>query len=93
MRILRKQRADIVRLAEEHCVGDVRVFGSVLRGDNTEASDVDFLISPRPGCTLLDLGGLLADLEDLLQCRVDLVSDDGLKPRLRERVLGEAMPL
>ncbi len=47
----------------------------------------------QPGCSLLDLGALLADLEDLLRCRVDLVTDDGLKPRLRERVLREAIPL
>jgi predicted nucleotidyltransferase len=54
---------------------------------------VDLLIKTRPGCSLLDLGGLLADLEDLLHCRVDLVTDDGLKPRLRERVLREAVAL
>jgi len=54
---------------------------------------VDLLITTRPGCSLLDLGGLLADLEDLLHCRVDLVTDVGLKSRLRERVLREAVPL
>jgi uncharacterized protein len=90
---LAERRVEIVRLAEQHRAGDVRVFGSVVRGENTEASDVDLLIKTRPGCSLLDLGGLLADLEELLHCRVDLVTDDGLKPRLRERVLREAIPL
>jgi hypothetical protein len=93
LQALAKRRAEIIRLAEEHHAGDVRVFGSIARGENTETSDVDLLIKTRPGCSLLDLGGLLADLEDLLQCRVDLVTDDGLKPRLRERVLREAIPL
>jgi predicted nucleotidyltransferase len=93
LRTLAQRRAEIIRLAEEHRVGEVRVFGSVARGENTETSDVDLLIRTRPGCSLLDLGGLLADLEDLLHCRVDVVTDDGLKPRLRERVLREAIPL
>jgi predicted nucleotidyltransferase len=48
---------------------------------------------PRPGCSLFDLGGLLEDLQDLLGCRVDLVTEDGLKPRVRERVLREAVSL
>jgi uncharacterized protein len=71
----------------------VRVFGSVARGENTEHSDVDLLIKPRRGCLLFDLGGLLEDLQELLGCRVDLVTEDGLKPCLRERVLKEAVPL
>jgi predicted nucleotidyltransferase len=93
LRTLTEQRAEIIRLAEQHRAGDVRVFGSVVRGENTEGSDVDLLIKTRPGCSLLDLGGLLTDLEDLLHCRVDLVTDDGLKPRLRDRVLREAIAL
>ena len=71
----------------------MRVFGSVARGDNTGASDVDLLVTPQPGCSLFHLGGLLEDLQELLGCRVDLVTEDGLKPRLRERVLQEAVPL
>lgn len=93
LRTLTARRTEIVQLAEQHRAGDVRVFGSVARGDNTEGSDLDLLIRPQPGCSLLDLGGLLVDLEDLLHCRVDLVTDDGLKPRLRERVLREAVQL
>ncbi|SPE51243.1 DNA polymerase beta domain protein region [Verrucomicrobia bacterium] len=93
LRILNERRTEILRLAERYRTGKVRVFGSVARGDNTEASDLDLLVTPRPGCSLFDLGGLLEDLQDLLGCRVDLVTEDGLKPRLRERVLREAVPL
>jgi hypothetical protein len=93
LRTLAESRTEIIRLAEQHRAGDVRVFGSVVHGENTEASDMDLLIKTRPGCSLFDLGGLLTDLEDLLHCRVDLVTDDGLKPRLRERVLREAVAL
>ena len=90
---IQERRAEIRRLAERYRAGDVRVFGSVARGENTEGSDVDLLIRTRPGCSLFDLGGLLEDLQELLGCRVDLVTEDGLKPRLRERVLREAIPL
>lgn len=93
LRALTEQRTAILRLAEQHRAGEVRVFGSVARGDSAEASDVDLLIKPLPGCSLFDLGGLLEDLQELLGCRVDLVTEDGLKPRLRERVLREAIPV
>ena len=93
LRTLTERRSEILGLAERYRAGDVRVFGSVVRGENRDDSDVDFLIKPRCGCTLLDLGGLLEDLQDLLGCRVDLVTEDGLKPRLRDHVLKEAGPL
>jgi uncharacterized protein len=93
MRTLAERRAEILALAKRYRAGELRVFGSVARGDNTEHSDVDFLIKPGLGCSLFDLGGLLEDLQDLLGCRVDLVTEEGLKPRLRERVLKEAIAL
>lgn len=93
MQRLREQREQILRLADQYRTSNVRVFGSVVRGENTERSDLDLLISTRPGCSLFDLGGLLQDLQDLLGCHVDLVTEDGLKPRLRERVLREAVRL
>jgi hypothetical protein len=93
LRALRERRESILRLAERYRAGDVRVFGSVARGDNSESSDVDLLIKTHPGCSLFDLGGLIEDLQDLLGSRVDLVTEDGLKPRLRDRVLREAVPL
>ena len=88
-----ERREQIRLLAERYRTGDVRVFGSVARGDNTGASDVDLLVTPHAGCSLFDLGGLLEDLQELLGCRVDLVTEDGLKARRRERVLREAVPL
>jgi predicted nucleotidyltransferase len=90
---LAEKREAILRLAEARRVYDVRVFGSVARGENTPTSDVDFLVKPRPGCSLFDLGGLLMDLQDMLGCEVDVVTDDSLKPRIRNRVLAEALPL
>lgn len=93
LQTLTERRAEIRRLAERYHAGNVRVFGSVARGDNSATSDVDFLVTTRPGCSLFDLGGLLEDLQELLGCRVDLVTEDGLKPRLRERVLREAIAL
>lgn len=90
---LAEKRAEILRLAEARCVGEVRVFGSVARGESTAASDVDFLVRPLPKCSLFDLGGLLMDLQDLLGCKVDVVTEDGLKPRLRKQVLAEAVPV
>ena len=89
--ILAQKRDDILSLAEQYRTGDVRVFGSVVRGQNNEASDVDLLVNTQPGCSLFDLGGLVEDLQELLGCRVDLVTEDGLKPRLRERVLRDAV--
>jgi predicted nucleotidyltransferase len=93
MQALTERRAQILGLAERYRAGEVRVFGSVARGEATADSDVDLLVKPRRGCSLFDLGGLLEDLQELLGCRVDLVTEDGLKPRLRERVLKEAIRL
>jgi uncharacterized protein len=71
----------------------VRVFGSVARGDATEASDVDFLVDLEPGRSLMDLGGLLMDLQDLLQRNVDVVTERGLRPRVAQQVLADAVEL
>ena len=88
---LAEKREAILKLAEQRGVYDVRVFGSVARGDANEASDVDLLVSVRPGRSLLDLGGFLMDMQDLLGRKVDVLTDSGLKPRIRERVLHEAV--
>ena len=69
------------------------MFGSVARGDDRPDSDVDFLIDMEPGRSLLDIGGLLMELRELLGRNVDVVTERGLKPRIRERVLKEAVPL
>ena len=91
--LIENNRAEILALAERHGVRDVRVFGSMVRGDTDDASDVDLLVSLPPDKTGLALGGLLMDVQDLLQRRVDVVTEGGLHPALRDRVLREAQPL
>lgn len=71
----------------------MRVFGSLARGEGREGSDLDLLVTLGEGRTLLDLIGLKQDLEDLIHRPVDVVTDRGLSPYLRERVLSEAVPL
>ncbi len=82
-----------MRLAERWGARNVRVFGSVARGETQRQSDVDFLVEFAPERSLLDHGGLLADLEALLGVSVDVVSEGALRARFRERVLKEALPL
>jgi uncharacterized protein len=84
-------RAEILAAAARHGATNVRVFGSVARGDANAAGDVDFLVDFEPGRSLLDLAGLLVDLEDLLGHSVDVVTEPGLKARIRQRVLAEAV--
>ena len=91
--LIEKHRAEILALAKRHGVFEVRVFGSMARGDADDASDVDLLVSLPPGKTGLALGGLLMDVQDLLHRRVDVVTERGLHPALRDRVLEEAQPL
>jgi len=80
-------------LAARRGAFNVRVFGSAARGEADARSDVDFLVDLEPGRSLLDLGGLLVDLEKLLGCKVDVVTEKGLRERIRERVLNEAISL
>ena len=89
--ILRSKREEILSLARRHGASNVRVFGSVARGEADEKSDVDFLVDMDSGRSLLDMGGLLMDLRDLLGCEVDVVTVKGLKERIRDRVLTEAV--
>lgn len=74
---LRDRRAEIVEIARARGASRVRVFGSVARGEATEGSDVDFLVDLEHGRSLLDLGGLLMDLQDLLERNVDVVTEGG----------------
>lgn len=90
---LRSRRGEILSIAEHRGMRAVRVFGSISRGEAAETSDVDLLVLPEPGRSLLDLGGFAADLEELLDCRVDAVSERGLRPRFRDRVLHDAAAL
>jgi predicted nucleotidyltransferase len=86
-------RGKIARLARRHGARNVRVFGSIARGQDTSASDLDLLVDFAPGCSLLDLIGLEQDLEDALGMRVDVVTEDGLSPYLRDDILKQAVPL
>lgn len=86
-------RREILDLAARYGVTDVRVFGSMARGDSDESSDVDLLVRPLPGTSLLDPGGLLMDAQDLLGRRVDVVSEGALAPEIRERVLRDSQAL
>ncbi|EXI67764.1 MAG: putative nucleotidyltransferase [Candidatus Accumulibacter adjunctus] len=92
METLQAKREHILRLAERWGARHVRVFGSVARGDAGPQSDVDFVVNFEPDRSLLDHGGLLMDLQDLLGCEVDVVDDDAMRPRFRDRVLKEAVP-
>jgi hypothetical protein len=91
--LLRQRRAEILELAARHGASDVRVFGSVARREADDASDVDLMVHMEAGRSLFDLGALVMDLQDLLGRHVGVVTDRGLRPRFRERVLGEAVPL
>lgn len=93
LELLRSHRGEILGIAERRGMGAVRVFGSISRGEAGETSDIDLLVQPEPGRSLLDIGGFAADLEELLGCRVDIVSERGLRPRFRDRVLHDAVAL
>ncbi len=90
---LRQKRDEIFRLCARYGARNLRIFGSVARGQVDEQSDLDFLVEMEPGRSLFDLGGLQYELEQLLGCPVDVVTERGLKARFRDRVLREAVPL
>ena len=91
--LLKSNRDDILRIAAKHGAHNVRVFGSVARGEAGEQSDVDFLVEMEPGRSLMDRAGLLVDLEELLSRKVDVATERALKPRVKQRVLREAVPV
>lgn len=92
-KLLKERREEILRIAARHGARNIRVFGSVVRGEARSDSDVDFLVDMEPGRNLLDMGGLLMDLRDALGRDVDVVTERGLKARIRDRVIKEASPL
>ena len=91
--LLKTRRDQILETAHKHGAFDVRVFGSVARGDARPDSDIDFLVRLEAGRSLLDLARLLRELQALLGCNVDIVTEAGLRPRIRLQVLREARPL
>jgi len=92
-RLLKEKRSEILRICAKHGARNVRVFGSVARGEADEQSDIDLVVEFEPGRSLLDHAALWLELQELLGCKVDVVSVRGIKPRIRERVLREAIPL
>jgi len=90
---LRERRGDILRIAATHGARNIRVFGSAARGEGGPESDLDLLVEMEKGRSLMDLVGLIQDLEDALGHPVDVVTEPSLHWFIRERVLAEAVPL
>jgi len=91
--LLADKRDEIRHIASKHGAYNVRVFGSVARGSAKPDSDIDFLVDLQAGRSLFDLGGLLMELRSLMNRDVDVVTEAGLRPRIRNRILKEAVPL
>jgi len=91
--VLKVKREEILRIAAQHGARNVRIFGSVARGEAKLDSDVDVLVDLEPGRSLLDHAALMLELEELLRCKVDVATERGLRARVRDRVLREAVPL
>jgi len=90
---IRRRRQDILRIAARHGARNVRIFGSLTRGDAKAGSDVDILVKLDDRCSLIDHIALMRELEELLGCPVDVVSEDALDLVIRSRVLAEGVPL
>jgi len=91
--LIQEKREDILSIAARHGARNVRLFGSIARGEDGPDSDVDFLVDVGPTTSSWFPAGLILDLERALGRRVEIVTDKGLNPHLRDRVLREAVPL
>ncbi len=91
--VLKAKRGDILRIAASHGARQVQLFGSAVRGEAGPDSNVDILVALEPGRSLLDLVAIKQDLEDLLGCTVDVVTEAAISPYIREEVLKEAVSL
>ena len=91
--LVRENREEILRLASSHGARNVRLFGSIARGEANETSDIDFLVEMEEGRNLLDLVGLWQDLEELLGRKVDVLTDGGVSKHLEKRIYSEAVTL
>ena len=92
-RALARHRSRVIAAGRRHGARNLRVFGSIARGEERGESDVDLLVDLEPGRTLVDLAGFRREVADLLGVEVDVATEDMLKPRTRERVLAESQPL
>lgn len=91
--LFKENREAILEIAAKHGARNVRIFGSFARGEADAESDIDFLVEMEPGRSIFDMGGLLMDLQELLGRKVDVATDRGLKPRIRDHVMREAVNL
>lgn len=91
--LLDAKRDTILALAEDRGADRIRVFGSAARSEDDASSDIDLLVRMKSGRSLLDLVGLWLDLEETLGCKVDVVSEGGVSPYLRDKIEAEARPL
>ena len=91
--LIEEKKEEILRLADEHGAKNVRLFGSVARGEDQDASDLDLLVELDPGRSLLDQVALQQDLSALIGVRVDVVVDGGISPYLEKQILAAAVPL
>jgi hypothetical protein len=90
---LKEKRNDILRIGAKYGAYNIRVFGSVLHGEDSPESDVDFLVDLEPDRSLFDLGGMLIELKNYLKRDVDIVTKNGLHWYIRDRILEEAQQL
>jgi len=90
---LKEKREQILAIAERHGAKKIKLFGSSAKGDSRRESDVDFLIELEPGRTLLDIIAMKQDLEDLLQRKVDVLTEGAMSPYLRDEIVSHAISL
>jgi predicted nucleotidyltransferase len=91
--IVREKREEILTIAQRHGASNVRVFGSVARGEADAGSDIDLLVDLDPGRSLFDLGALLVELNESIGTKIDVVTESGIRERLRDHVIREAVAL
>jgi hypothetical protein len=91
--LLQTHRSEICRMVEQNHARNPRVFGSVLHGGDTDNSDLDLLVDPLPETTLLNLGALQVELEQLLGIPVDILTPGDLPTKFRDQVINEAIPV
>ena len=93
MEIIKSNREAILKIAAKHGAKNVRIFGSVARGEDDEKSDIDFMVEMGPERSLYDRAALLLELQELMKIKVDVVTEKGINARIKNRVLNEAIPL
>ncbi|GHV57476.1 nucleotidyltransferase [Deltaproteobacteria bacterium] len=91
--ILARHKDDILAILAKYPLANIRLFGSVLHGDDDENSDLDLLVDDLPGASIFDFANAEVELQELLACKVDIRTPEDLSPIFREKVVNEARPL